>query len=79
MLSIVNYPPDPIQAHLHMNPHREEALFVLALGKPAEKRTAFLDAMCDGDVALRARLEALLAAHAQTETLMATKVDAHQP
>ncbi len=46
-----------------MNPSPEEALFQLALGKPAEKRVAFLDAMCDGDAALRARLEALLVAH----------------
>jgi hypothetical protein len=30
-----------------MNPTREEALFELALEKPAEKRAAFLDAMCE--------------------------------
>ena len=46
-----------------MNPNREEALFALALEKLAEKRPAFLDAVCEGDTALRARLEALLAAH----------------
>lgn len=34
-----------------MNPNREEALFALALGKPAEKRAAFLDAICEGDAA----------------------------
>ena len=45
-----------------MNPSPEEALFALALAKPAEKRAAFLDVICDGDVALRQRLEALLAA-----------------
>ena len=45
-----------------MNSAREEALFALALEKPAEKRAAFLDAMCEGDVDLRERLEALLAA-----------------
>jgi WD40 repeat protein/serine/threonine protein kinase len=43
--------------------NREEALFALALEKPADKRSAFLDAMCEGDPALRQRLEALLAAH----------------
>jgi tRNA A-37 threonylcarbamoyl transferase component Bud32 len=43
-------------------PH-EEALFALALEKPAAKRTAFLDAMCEGNPALRQRIEALLAAH----------------
>ena len=42
---------------------REEALFALALEKPLDKRRAFLDAVCDGDPALRQRLEALLAAH----------------
>ncbi|MGA2557129.1 MAG: bifunctional serine/threonine-protein kinase/formylglycine-generating enzyme family protein, partial [Verrucomicrobiota bacterium] len=46
-----------------MNPSREEALFALALEKPADKRPAFLDAICEGDPALRQRLEALLAAH----------------
>ncbi len=46
-----------------MNPTREKALFALALEKPADQRSSFLDAVCDGDLALRARLEALLAAH----------------
>jgi hypothetical protein len=32
-----------------MNYSREESLFALALEKPAEKRAAFLDAMCEGD------------------------------
>src|ERR1041384_2483147 len=62
-----------------MNPNREEVLFALALEKPAEKRTAFLDAMCEGDAALRARLERLLAAHEQPETLLATQTDAARP
>ena len=52
-----------------MNPSREEALFVLALEKPAEKRAAFLDAECEGDPALRQRLEALLTAHEEPESL----------
>jgi tetratricopeptide (TPR) repeat protein/tRNA A-37 threonylcarbamoyl transferase component Bud32 len=54
-----------------MNPNREEALFVLALEKPVDKRAAFLDAMCDGDAALRGRLEALLAAHEAEDGLLA--------
>ncbi len=33
----------------------EDAIFALALRKPAEKRAAFLDAMCEGDPALRQR------------------------
>ena len=44
-------------------PSREEALFQLALSKPAAKRAAWLDTECEGDPALRARLDALLAAH----------------
>ena len=50
-----------------MNPSREEALFALALEKLGDKRAAFLDAMCEGDAALRQRLEALLAAHGQPD------------
>jgi hypothetical protein len=46
-----------------MNPSPEEASFALALAKPVEKRAAFLGAVCEGDSALRQRLEALLAAH----------------
>ena len=48
-----------------MKPAREEVLFELALDKPADKRAAFLDAICEGDAALRQPLEALLAAHEQ--------------
>jgi len=62
-----------------MTPSREEALFALALEKPAEKRPAFLDAVCEGDTALRARLEALLAAHEQPETLLATQAETARP
>ena len=53
-----------------MNPTREEALFALALEKPAEKRGAFLDVMCEGDAALRQRIEALLAAHDQAMSFL---------
>jgi len=55
-----------------MNPNREEALFALALAKPAEKRAAFLNVMCEGDDALRQRLEGLLAAHDATANLLHT-------
>jgi eukaryotic-like serine/threonine-protein kinase len=41
---------------------REEVLFALVLEKPADKRPAFLDAVCGGDSGLRERLEALLSA-----------------
>ena len=42
-----------------MNPKREEALFALALEKPAEKRTALLELMSDGDAALRGHLKVM--------------------
>jgi len=38
------------------NPNREEALFALAVAKPAAERAAFLDRECANDPALRARL-----------------------
>jgi WD40 repeat protein/serine/threonine protein kinase len=50
--------------------NREEMLFALALEKPADKRLAFLDATCEGDPALRQRLEALLAAHDEAEEVL---------
>ena len=62
-----------------MNPSREEFLFQLALTKPAAERAAWLDRECSDDKALRARLEALLAAHEQPETLLATQAEAARP
>ena len=59
-----------------LNPNREAALFARALEKPADKRPAFLDAMCESDPALRQRLESLLAAHEQTDALLATEQEA---
>jgi serine/threonine protein kinase len=59
-----------------MNPNRAELLFQRALEKPAEKRAAFLDVMCEGNPAVRQRLDALLAAHEQPETLLATQAEA---
>jgi hypothetical protein len=61
---------------LPMNYSREEALFALALEKPAEKRASFLDAMCEGDAALRQRLEALLAARDARLNPLATQAEA---
>jgi tetratricopeptide (TPR) repeat protein/tRNA A-37 threonylcarbamoyl transferase component Bud32 len=48
-------------------PQHLEALLALALEKPADRRPAFLDSVCDGDTALRARLEELLATRGQPE------------
>src|SRR4051812_22301205 len=53
---------------------REEALFAAVLAKSTAERAAFLDGACRGDPALRARLEALLAAHDQPDELPATAV-----
>ena len=53
-----------------MNPSREELLFQLALTKPVAERAAWLARECGEDKALRARLEALLAAHEQPATAL---------
>ena len=58
------------------NPTHEELLFQLALTKPADERAEFLDRECRADATLRARLEALLAAHEQPDTLLATQSEA---
>src|SRR5689334_21881723 len=64
-----------------MNPayEREQALFVLAAAKPAAERAAFLDRECGADKVLRARLEALLAAHEQPEPVMDAAVGQVKP
>ena len=62
-----------------MNPNREELLFQLALTKQATERSLFLERECGDDKALRARLEALLAAHEQPETLLAAQADTARP
>ena len=50
----------------------EEALFADALAQPAVARPTFLERACKGDAALRARLEALLAAHEGSQSLLST-------
>ena len=57
----------------------EAALFALAVRKPVSERESFLQAVCGSDKPLRARLEALLAAHEQPETLLATQAEAARP
>ena len=52
-----------------MNLNREEALFALALEKPASERATFLMVVCGNDESLRQRLEALLAAHDQPDDM----------
>jgi serine/threonine protein kinase/tetratricopeptide (TPR) repeat protein len=56
-------------------PPREEVLFIAALKLPLAERAAFLDDACQGNAALRQRLEALLAAHEQEDALPATPLE----
>lgn len=42
---------------------REEEIFAEALARPSAERAAFVGHACAGDVALRASVESLLAAH----------------
>ena len=68
-----------MQNYQPMNPTREEAPFQLALSKSAAKRAAWLDGECEGAAALRQRLDALLAAHDQPETMLTTQAEAARP
>ncbi|GJG89505.1 hypothetical protein tb265_46860 [Gemmatimonadetes bacterium T265] len=57
--------------------HRQmQAVFADAAERPATERVAFLDAACAGDAALRARVEALLAADAEVSDAEASGADA---
>lgn len=49
---------------------REESLFEAALELPRGQRGDFLNRACAGDAALRARIEALLAGHEQTDGVL---------
>ena len=60
-------------------PAREEALFQAAVQLGAAERAAYLDHECAGDPALRKRLEALLAAHDQPDTLFGTQAGGARP
>jgi hypothetical protein len=53
-----------------MNFRHEDVLFALVLEKPADKRAALLDAICDGDPRLRVRLETLVAAYHTSESFL---------
>ncbi|MCC7373448.1 MAG: protein kinase [Verrucomicrobiales bacterium] len=52
------------------SPAPEETLFQAAIALAPDCRTAYLDHACAGNPALRARLDALLAAHDQNDTLV---------
>ena len=69
-----------MEPNLRTAPLREEALFQAALQLEAgPARAAFLDQACAGDQALRQRLDALLAAHAQPDGVLATEAEANLP
>ena len=58
----------------------EKEIFLAALEKKTpEERAAFLDGACAGDLTWRERLERLLAAHEQPETLLADQAEAARP
>jgi hypothetical protein len=48
---------------------REEALFSQAIELPKDERAAFLEEACADDLALRSRIEELLAAHESDATI----------
>ncbi|MBL6766198.1 MAG: protein kinase [Verrucomicrobiae bacterium] len=54
-----------------MKPTDESELFARVLDMPVEEREAFLTAACGEDAGLRRRLETLLAAHEQPDTMLA--------
>jgi hypothetical protein len=58
---------------------REQALFTLAVAKPAAERAAFLDRECAGDPALRQRLETLIAALDRPEPMLDARTDESKP
>ncbi len=70
---------NPSKMPMSSSQEREAALFALALEKPGAERPAFLQAVCGADLALRRRLEALLAAHDQTDNPVPVKADAVIP
>ena len=61
------------------DPQREAALFQAAAQLTGPARATFLDGACHGNPALRQRLEALLAAHEQSEGILAETVPAAVP
>src|SRR5262249_8648331 len=54
----------------------EETLFRQALAKPPSERTAFLDQACTGQPELRSAVEALLAGHEASGSLLDTTPEA---
>ena len=60
-------------------PSREETLFQAAAALTGLERATFLDRECAGDPELRARLDALLDAHAQSDGVLDSHTEATRP
>src|SRR6186713_2538544 len=56
---------------MKLDSQREAALFQAATQLTGNARASFLDNACQGDAALRQRLDALLAAHSQIDGALA--------
>jgi serine/threonine protein kinase/Tfp pilus assembly protein PilF len=67
---------DPLSNPEPTTPPCEEVLFTAALKRPLSERAAFLDGACQGNVALRQRVDALLGAHEQEDALPVTPLEA---
>src|SRR5215467_2659019 len=64
---------------MSLSESREDWIVRQALKRPPVERAPFLDGVCAGDLTLRERLERLLAAHEQPETLLATQAETARP
>src|SRR5271157_1518928 len=65
--------------NLKPEPRPEAALFQAAAQLSGAERAAFLNGACHGDSTLRQRLEALVAAHGQTDASLATEPESFRP
>lgn len=71
-------PSDP--ATMHDSSGSDETLFAAALQRPSpEARARFLDQACNADPAQRARIEALLKAHEDADTFLASPLTSPTP
>jgi eukaryotic-like serine/threonine-protein kinase len=62
--------PDPVAEPMSDRWQRAKELFGAALERPPAERSAYLDAACAGDAALRAEVESLLAAHDEASSFL---------
>ncbi len=55
---------------MNANPQQARSIFLAAVERPAEQRAAYLDEACAADAELRQRVEVLLKAHDQANSLL---------